>query len=273
MSTEDPAEISAASGTTSEDAVLAGKLVLRQPLRGHRFGHDSILLAAATEAHAGEQAVDLGAGVGAAGLALARRVEGLAVTLIELDPVLTALAHDNAARNGLGARVRAVCLDVAAPAAAFAAAGLAPGSADRVLMNPPFNASQNPSPDRRRRMARTASHDTLAAWLGTAARLLRPSGAVTLIWRADGLGDVVAALAGDFGALTLLPIHPKPGMPAIRVLARAVKGRGGPLSLLPGLVLADADGKPSAQAEAVLRANASLAFGHPAAAGALRLEL
>ncbi len=71
-------------------------------------------------------------------------------------------------------RVRAVCLDVAAPAAAFAAAGLAPGSADCVLMNPPFNAPQNPSPDRGRRVARTASPETLAVWLSTAARLLRP---------------------------------------------------------------------------------------------------
>ncbi len=119
-----PAE--AAEAANSEDAVLGGRLVLRQPLRGHRFGHDAILLAAATAAQAGEQAVDLGAGVGAAGLALARRVEGLGVTLVEIDPALAALARDNAARNGLADRVRAVCLDVAAPAAAFAAAGLAP---------------------------------------------------------------------------------------------------------------------------------------------------
>ena len=32
---------------TSEDAILAGRLVLRQPLRGHRVGHDALLLAAA----------------------------------------------------------------------------------------------------------------------------------------------------------------------------------------------------------------------------------
>ena len=56
------AEMSAERSDVSEDAVLGGKLVLRQPLRGHRFGHDSILLAAATAAHAGEQAVDLGVG-------------------------------------------------------------------------------------------------------------------------------------------------------------------------------------------------------------------
>jgi tRNA1(Val) A37 N6-methylase TrmN6 len=244
----------------SDDAVLGGRLTLRQPRHGHRVGHDAILLAAATAAQAGEHAVELGAGVGAAGLALARRVAGVTVTLVEIDPDLTELARDNAARNGLAERVRAVCLDVAAPVAAFAKAGLAAGEADHVLMNPPFNMSQNPSPDRGRRLAHSASHETLGRWLGTAARLLRPEGAVTLIWRADGLGDVLAALAQDFGAVAVLPVHPKPDQPAIRVLVRAVKASRAPLALVPGLILADADGRPTREAEAILRGGDELCF-------------
>jgi len=246
---------------TSEDAVLGGRLVLRQPLRGHRVGHDAILLAAATFAQAGEHAVDLGAGVGAAGLALARRVDDLTVTLVEIDPALAALSRDNAERNGLADYVRAVCLDVAAPAAAFAAAGLHSDAADCVLMNPPFNAVQNPSPEPGRRMAHAASRGTLAQWVRTASRLLRPDGGLTLIWRADGVAEVLAVLAPGFGATELLPIYPKPGAPAIRVLARAVKASRAPLTLLPGLVLADAQGKPTDAAEAVLRGGATLPLG------------
>ena len=242
----------------SEDAVLDGRLTIRQPMRGHRVGHDAILLAAATAARASDHAVDLGSGVGGAGLALARRVAGITVTLVDIDPEVSALASRNAALNNLSDRVRAVCLDVASPADAFAAAGLTPGSAACVLMNPPFNIAQQPSPDRERRAAHAASPDTLPIWLGAAARLLRPDGAVTLIWRADGLGDVLTTLAGKFGAVAVLPVHPKPGAPAIRVLVRAVKGSRAPLSLLPGLTLADADGRPSAQAEAVLRNAAAL---------------
>jgi tRNA1(Val) A37 N6-methylase TrmN6 len=244
----------------SEDAILGGRLVLAQPVRGHRAGHDAVLLAAATAAQPGEQAVDLGAGVGAAGLALAHRVEGLGVTLVEIDPGLAALAHDNAVRNGLAARVHTICLDVAAPAAAFAAAGLRQGAADRVLMNPPFNPPQNPSPDEVRRLAHIGSEAALRRWLGTAARLLRPGGTVTLIWRADRLADVLAAFAADFGAVAILPIHPKPDAPAIRILAAAIKGSRGPPALVPGLVLADAMGMPSAAAEAVLRGGAPLPF-------------
>jgi tRNA1(Val) A37 N6-methylase TrmN6 len=244
----------------SEDAVLGGRLVLRQPLRGHRVGHDAILLAAATAAQSGEQAVDLGSGVGGAGLALARRIEGLDVTLVEIDPELTALAASNAQRNGLSDRVRAVCLDVEAPAAAFAAAGLAPESAARVLMNPPFNVAQQPSPDRARRTAHAASDQTPEQWLRTAARLLRADGVVTLIWRADGLAAVLAALDRDFGAIAVLPVHAKPGAAAIRVLVRATKGNRAPLALLPGFLLADADGKPTAAAEAVLRNGEALSL-------------
>src|SRR5215471_2018940 len=111
---------------TTQDAVLGGRLVLRQPRRGHRVGHDAILLAAATQARAGEQAVDLGAGVGAAGLALARRVDGLKVTLVDNDETLVGLAGENIRANGLAQRVAALALDVTAPARAFTAAGLDP---------------------------------------------------------------------------------------------------------------------------------------------------
>ena len=252
--------IDADADNTSLDSVLGGKLVLRQPLHGHRFGHDAILLAAAANAHAGEQAVDLGAGVGAAGLALARRIKPLSVTLVEIDPALAALAQDNIARNGFAERVRAVCLDIAAPAAAFAAAGLMPGLADCVLMNPPFNPPHNPPPDHGRRMARVAANGGLRTWLRAAARLLKPSGTLTLIWRADGFNGVLTELAHGFGAVSVMPIHPKPATPAIRVLLRAAKKGSVALTLLPGLVLADADGKPSRAAEAVLRDGAALPF-------------
>jgi tRNA1(Val) A37 N6-methylase TrmN6 len=243
---------------TTDDAVLGGRLMLRQPRRGHRVGHDAILLAAATGAAAGERAVDLGAGIGAAGLALAARVPGLAVTLVEIDPALAALAEENVRRNGFVGRVRVVALDVMAATRALAAAGL-PGNADRVLMNPPFNdpARSNLSPDAGRRRAHVSAGG-IAPWLRSAGRLLGAGGTLTLIWRADGLADLLAAFAPGFGAVTLQPVHPRPGEPAIRVLVRATKGSLAPLSLLPGLVLAAADGRPSAEAEAVLRHGAAL---------------
>src|SRR6185295_9777748 len=122
-----------AQAERTDDAVLGGRLRLVQKRRGHRVGHDAILLAAATDAHSGDRAVDLGAGIGAAGLALAIRLPEVTVTLVEIDPELAGIAEENIARNGLDQRVRALALDVTAPSDVFAAAGLGPGSVDRVL--------------------------------------------------------------------------------------------------------------------------------------------
>jgi tRNA1(Val) A37 N6-methylase TrmN6 len=252
-------------GGLTEDAVLGGALRLRQPRRGHRVGHDAVLLAAGCPAQPGEHLVDLGAGVGAAGLAVAARVAGITVTLVEIDPDLAALAAQNAELNGLAARVRSIALDAGAPARAFAAAGLAPESIARVVMNPPFNdpVRQKASPDRRRRLAHAAPRETLAAWIRTAARLLRPRGTLTLIFRADGLMDLVRALDAIFGAIAVLPIYPKPSEPAVRILVRATKASRAPLALLPGLFLNDAGGRPTPEAEALLRAGATLPLARP----------
>jgi tRNA1(Val) A37 N6-methylase TrmN6 len=129
-----------------------------------------------------------------------------------------------------------------------------------VLMNPPFRdqARQQASPDRRRALAHAASLATLPAWVRTATRLLRPRGTLTLIWRADGLLEVLASLARAFGGPSVLPVHGRAGQPGVRVLVRAIKGSRAPLELLPGLVLNDSLGRPTPEAQAVLRDGAPL---------------
>jgi tRNA1(Val) A37 N6-methylase TrmN6 len=248
-----------AESETSEDAILGGRLRIRQPLRGHRVGHDAILLAAATAARSGELAADLGAGVGAAGLALAARVPGLKMTLVEVDRELCALAKNNARLNRLDDRTVVLACDVE-DVAALHVAGLSAGSVDRVLMNPPFHDArhQNASPDPRRRLAHVGAPGLLARWLGTAAQLLKPQGVLTLIWRADGLDDVLGALAPEFGTIAVLPVYPRPGVPPIRVLVGAVKGGHGAQTTCEALVLNDERGQPTVAAEAVMRAGKTL---------------
>jgi tRNA1(Val) A37 N6-methylase TrmN6 len=234
----------------TDDAVLGGRLRLLQPARGHRAGHDAILLAAA--AAQAPHAVDLGAGVGTAGLALLARGAAENVTLIEIDADLAALAQQNAERNGFAARASVVSAD------ATALTREQIGGADLVIMNPPFNdpARTQPSPDAARRRAHVASDADIAKWIAAAGRLLDTDGQLALIHRADAR-DVILAALDDF-AVELIPILPRPGAAAIRLIVRARKGRRTPLRLLPEFVLAGAEGRPSAAADAVLRQAAPL---------------
>jgi tRNA1(Val) A37 N6-methylase TrmN6 len=247
----------------TEDAFLGGQLRLKQKRSGHRAGHDAILLAAATEARAGDCVVDLGAGVGTAGLALAQRVAGIRLGLVEIDPELAELARANAAANAIAAET--IVLDVTADAQAFAASGLAPDSVDVVLMNPPFNdpSRHRGSPDQARQITHVATEETLNAWVHAARRILRSDGALTLIWRADGIADVLAALSRGFGSLAILPLHGEAARPAIRVLVRAVKGGRAPTRMLPGLMLNDAPGVPNNEVRDILEGRAVLPLAEP----------
>jgi len=239
-------------GEVTEDAFLGGQLRLRQPKSGHRAGHDAMLLAAATPARAGQRMVDFGAGVGAAGLAVARRVAGIELVLVEIDAGLADLARGNAVANALTAEV--IVLDVTAAAEAFAAAGLAPDSVDVVLMNPPFNdpARHRASPDQARVIAHVATAAALEGWVHAARRILKSGGVLSLIWRADGLSEVLAALDRGFGSLAILPVHADAATPAIRVLIRAVKGGKAPTEIRAALLLNDEPAVPNKQVQDIL---------------------
>jgi len=242
----------------TEDGFLGGQLRLRQPRSGHRAGHDAILLAAATPARSGDRVVDLGSGVGAAGLAVARRVKGIDLVLVEIDPALAELARNNASGNAITAEV--IVLDVEAGASAFDDFGLTPDSADVVLMNPPFNdpSRHRASPDGVRQRAHVATATTLASWVHVARRILKSNGQLAMIWRADGIAEVLAALDRGFGSLEILPVHGEAASPAIRILVRATKGGRAPTRLHAALLLKEESGVPNKWVQEILAGKGEL---------------
>jgi tRNA1(Val) A37 N6-methylase TrmN6 len=245
------------------DAFLGGKLLLLQPKSGHRAGHDAMLLAAATPARPGDRVADLGAGVGAAGLAVARRVPGIDLVLVEIDAALAALAQANAASNAIAADV--IVLDVESAADAFAAANLSPDSVDVVLMNPPFNDStrHRASPDKVREIAHVATATTLESWVHAARRILKPKGMLTMIWRADGIAEVLAALERGFGCVEILPVHTDVTAHAMRILFRATKGGRAPTRIHVALLLNDESGLPNKEVQEILTGKGKLPLADP----------
>ncbi len=234
-----------ADGPT-EDRLLGGKVVLRQPRAGYRAAIDPVLLAGAIGARPGEHVLDLGTGTGAAALCLMARVEGLAVTGIEIDPATATLARENAALNGRdGFAVRDG--DVAHLPADLR-------GFDRAMANPPYlepgRADPSPDPNRRRSNVEDGG---LGIWVEAALAAVVPGGAVTFIQRADRLAGLLSLLQGRAGAIVVAPLWPRAGEEAKRVIVEARAGRRTPFRLHPGLVLHAPDGRYTDAADAILR--------------------
>ncbi len=247
-------EAGGALSETTLDHVLGGRLALRQSAHGHRVGHDAVLLAAFGPQQC-RHMVDLGSGVGSAGLAFLTRCLDARGTLVELEPAMAELARGNISLNGLSDRCEMVCADVATIAHPKGPGVPEAGSADLVLMNPPYNleAAHRTSPHAGRALAHAASHGLLREWVVAASRCLGPQGTLCLIHRPTDLAAILEVLSGRFGAVELMPVHARPNLPAMRLLVRAIKERRTAPVILPGLVLADESGMPSPAAEALLR--------------------
>jgi tRNA1(Val) A37 N6-methylase TrmN6 len=244
----------------SLDAILDGRLQLRQKREGHRVGADAVLLAAAAGAPVA-RLIDVGAGVGAVGLALLQRWPEAHGELVEIDPALAALAGENAALNGLAARARIVVAD-ALDAKSRRAAGLVDEAADLIITNPPYldaNAARI-SPDPLRARAHVAGDGTaaFAEWVVACLALLEPGGRFIMIQRADALPALLPALERRLGDIALRPVHPRADAPAIRLLISGIKGSKAPLRLLPALTMHEADGAFTPLAAAIQRGEAFL---------------
>lgn len=243
--------------TTSDDRLLDGRVRLRQPLAGYRAAIDPVLLAAAVPARPGERVLELGCGVGAAALCLLTRQPDLAVTGLELQPTLAALARHNAEVNGLsaGSRTDAALTGLTVLEGDVAAPPKALGSGyDRVLLNPPFQPSvAEASPLASKDLANREGGTPLTVWLGLGLRRLKQGGTLTLIHRSERLSAALTTLEGQAGDLRVLPLWPQAGKPAKRILIQATRGSRAGTTLLPGLSLHGADGGFTAEADAVLR--------------------
>ena len=198
------------------------------------------------------------------GLALAKRWAPLSADLVEIDPGLAELAERNAARNGLQAQARILRIDALDPGARRKA-GLSE-SADCVVTNPPFfeAGTVRVSPDEGKARAHVMPADagaTLADWISAFARdaqawrAFRDDPPARGAWRNPGRhweparGNCAPAGSSDTGAS------------AHRLLVSGVKGSKAPLRLAPGLILHGADGRLTAEADAIHRGERLIDWG------------
>jgi len=172
----------------TEDRLLDGRIVIRQPARGYRVNADTLLLAAAIETADGP-ILEAGCGVGAGLIALASRDPAAQLIGVERDAGYARLARENVALNGCAARVRVETGD------ALAAEGIFAG----IYFNPPYDQTgEGRAPAEARRSAYIAE-ESLETWIKALSNKLAGGAAMTLIHRARKLGDILAALEGRLG--------------------------------------------------------------------------
>lgn len=232
---------------TSEtiDAFHFGGFHVVQPASGgHRSGMDAMLLAAMVSGGGKLRVADLGAGAGAAGLAVASRIAEAEVTLVERSAEMAAFARKSIALSEnahMTARTRVIEADVTLRGKARLAAGLADEAYDHVIMNPPFNAAADRrTPDALKADAHAMTEGLFESWIRTAGAILKPGGELSLIARPESIADIIAACGKRFGGLEITLIHPRQGESAIRMLVSAVKGSRARLTFRAPLVMHDA---------------------------------
>jgi tRNA1(Val) A37 N6-methylase TrmN6 len=217
---------------------------------GARVAIDPVFLAAAVPAEPLQLVLDVGCGSGAATLCLAHRVPQCRVIGFELQRDLVRLASENAALNGMSARVSAIVGDLLQPPPR-----LSPGMFDHVMVNPPFieEGRGTPAANPAKALATIEGGANLADWVRFALAMVRGKGTVTFVHRADRIDGLLAHVAGRAGEITIFPLWPAAGRPASRILVRARKQVATPARVLPGLILHESDGRFTPAAEAVLR--------------------
>ncbi len=231
--------------------LLGGRLRYDQPVGGFRSGIEPVLLAAHIPARSEQRVLEGGTGAGAGLLCLAARVPGLLGTGIEIDPALAERGAANAAANAMaGLTFVAGDIESVVPDGPF----------DHAFANPPYHLSTGtPSPDAVRSRAKRGSADLLVGWARGLARGLRHRGTLTFVLPAACVPAGIAAMAqAGCPVQSLLPLWPRQGVAAKLTLLRGVRNGRGPMRLLPGLVLHEADGSFTQAADAILRGGAAL---------------
>ena len=233
--------------TTQEIYVLNKRLKLLHSEKGFKTSMDSVLLAAACPVKAGEHILDLGCGVGGAGLCVLARADGVYLTGVEIQKEHAELAERNAEVNLFQDQTTFINADIKKyrEEKAF----------DHVIMNPPYleAGAHLKSPLDEKAKAMGHEEADIKDWIDCAHFCLRSKGSLTIIHRADQIDQIIRAIGKRFGKIEIFPLWPKEGVNAKRVIVRCYKDRYSPTTLHAGLVLHDAQGEYTHEANKILR--------------------
>lgn len=246
---------------TQEIYVLNKRLKLLHSEKGFKTSMDSVLLAAACRAKSGDHILDMGCGVGGAGLCVLTRVAGVKLSGVEIQEDHAKLARQNAEANDM----QDLCTFVNADIREYREEK----AFNHIICNPPYLEAgahlRSPSKEKATAMGhslkspcpqaggRDGKGSSIKDWIDTAHFCLKSNGTFTMIHRADKIDKIILAMGKRFGAVEIIPLWSKVGKNAKRVIIRAIKDRKSPANLHAGITLHNDGGEYSDVAERILR--------------------
>lgn len=233
---------------TQPISMLDERLTLLQPDEGLRTTSDAVFLAAACPIKTNESVLDLGCGVGSAGLCLLARIVNIHLTGIDIQTNHLELAERNASMNGFSNHVKFLNHDIREK--------FNPRF-DHVICNPPYLEAGTHIPSPSSIKATAKGNANLEDWVRAAHQSLKSKGSFTLIHRADYMDRIIRTLGKKFGRIEIIPLWPKAGHDAKRIIIRCIKDSKSPAILRSGLILHEQDDYTGA-AKAILRDGAPL---------------
>ena len=211
-------------------------LQVKQPRRGYRFSLDPLLLCDFAPDGNGSL-LDLGTGCGIIPLVMARRSTYSQLVGVEVQEQMVAIAASNVAENLLDGKVTIIHGDILALATHYKG-----DSFDLVMGNPPYRRSGSGrlSPAPGRDIARHESSATLADFLATAKKMVKPGGSICLIYHPERLAELFhLAIELKLAPIRLQMVHGDIALPARMFMVDLIKGRKHALEVLPPLLVSE----------------------------------
>ena len=233
--------------------ILNKTLALRQAPQGFRTSMDSVMLGAACPVKSGQSILDLGCGVGSAGLCALKRISGATLHGVDIQGDHIEIALENARLNDMDSRAEFTCSDIRE---------MDIDRFDHVICNPPYmemNAHiSSPSESKARAMGHIEADIDLQDWITTAYNHIKGQGSLSMIHEAGQTDNIIRSLYSPrggrrFGAIEIIPLFPKLGVPAKRVVIRAYKHKKSGTTLHQGIIMHKDNGDYTETADKILR--------------------
>lgn len=252
----------------TDDTIMNGRILIRQPKKGYRVAMDPIVLASQVNLQQNQSVLDVGSGVGAISLILKSRVPSASVTSVDIDPKMCDLCRYNALKNGLNLDIHNASIeDFCVSNSGQQKEELNQGEGckeeehkggkckvqsqghqeqhdtksshlkqyDHVVTNPPFFKKESSRISKTKIMANFETIE-LSVWIHLCLNLLKPHGTFSIIHEPSRIAEILAAIEGRAGSISIFPVYSNEySDKAVRIIVQGIKGNRGGTKVMKGI--------------------------------------